>query len=101
MSEQTQHYVLKLIPSRPTFVMDMTEEERAIMQAHVVYWTKLMDKGIVVVFGPVFDPAGAYGLSVVEVSHEDEVIEIMKGDPAAAINTFEYYPMKAVKPARI
>lgn len=60
-----------------------------------------MDKGILVVFGPVFNPAGAHGLSVVEVAHMDEVAEIIKGDPAGAINTFEYYPIKAVKPARI
>jgi uncharacterized protein YciI len=40
-----------------------------------------MDKGILVVFGPVFDQPGVYGLSVVEVAHMDEVAEIIKGDP--------------------
>lgn len=53
-----------------------------------------MDKGILVVFGPVFNPAGAHGLSVVEVAHMDEVAEIIKGHPTGTINTFEYYPIK-------
>ena len=47
------HFALKLLPNRPTFAQDMTAEEREIMQQHVIYWKGLMDKGFVLVFGPV------------------------------------------------
>ena len=53
------HYFLKLNPCRPTFAQDMTNEERAIMQQHVGYWSDLMNKGLVVVFGPVLDPTAS------------------------------------------
>ena len=32
-----RHYYLKLIPPRPTFPHDMTEDERRLMQEHVAY----------------------------------------------------------------
>jgi len=37
-----KHFALKLIPCRPTFAQDMTDEERAIMQQHVVYWREVL-----------------------------------------------------------
>lgn len=94
------HYFLKLIPGRPTFSQDITPDERAIMMQHIAYWTELMNKGKVVVFGPVMDPAGAYGMGVVEADTEQELIDFMNGDPAATINRYEHYPMGAVTPGR-
>ena len=94
------HYFLKLNPSRPTFAQDMTDEERAIMQQHVAYWSVLMEKGVVVVFGPVLDPKGVYGMGVVEVENEDELRELTMNDPATSINTYEYWPMRAVTPKK-
>jgi hypothetical protein len=32
-----QHFFLKLNPPRPTFMLDMTADEKAIMQKHVAY----------------------------------------------------------------
>jgi uncharacterized protein len=32
------HFLFKLIPPRPTFPGDMTEEEGAIMEDHFGYW---------------------------------------------------------------
>jgi uncharacterized protein YciI len=94
------HYFLKLNPCRPTFSIDMTDEERAIMQQHVVYWGGLMDKGHVVVFGPVFDPNGAYGMGVVEVGDEEQLHQLTNNDPAASINTYEHWPMRAITPKK-
>jgi uncharacterized protein len=93
------HYFLKLIPRRPSFSQDMTPEERAIMMQHIAYWTELMNKGKVAVFGPVADPAGVYGMGVVEAENEDELLDFMNNDPAAAINRYEHYLMpRAVMP---
>ena len=94
------HYFLKLNPSRPTFAQDMTDEERGIMQQHVGYWAELMNKGMVIVFGPVFDPAGAYGMGVVEVENEEQLRELTGNDPAAKINKYEYWPMRAITPGK-
>lgn len=94
------HYFLKLNPSRPTFAQDMTPQERAVMLQHVAYWSELMNKGLVVVFGPVMDPKEVYGVGVVEVSDEDQLKELINNDPATSINRYEFYPMRAVIPAR-
>ena|ERR1019366_3236011 len=91
-----KHFALKLIPNRPTFAQDMTTEERAIMQQPVVYWRNLMDKGMVIVFGPVMDPQGTYGLGIIEVDDEKQVHDFIANDPASKINMYEFYPMRAI-----
>lgn len=96
---EKQYYALKLIPSRPDFAMTMTDDERAIMGAHVAYWTELMNKGKVVVFGPVMDPNGVYGFGVISADSDEEVTGFIAGDPAGKINKYEYYPMRAIVPA--
>jgi len=96
---EKKHFVLHLLPSRPSFAMDMNEEERAIMQQHVVYWRELMDKGMVIVYGPVMDPKGPYGLGVVRVDDEEQLKTLIANDPAGTINRYEYFPMRAITPA--
>lgn len=94
------HYFLKLNPRRPTFAQDMTTEERAIMMQHVAYWSDLMNKGLVVVFGPVIDLREVYGIGIVEVENEDVLKELIRDDPAGSINNYEYHPMRAVLPPK-
>ena len=93
-----KHFALKLLPNRPDFVQTMTDDEKMIMQEHIAYWKGFMDQGKVVVFGPVFDPKGAYGLGIVAMDNEEEVREFIKNDPAARIIQYEYFPMKAMVP---
>jgi hypothetical protein len=92
------YYFLKLNPNRATFAQDMTEEERGIMKQHVIYWRGLMNKGHVVTFGPVLDPNETYGIAIVGVDGQEDVIEFIKHDPAATINTYEFHPMMAIVP---
>lgn len=75
-------YAVRLIAPRPTFVEDMTDDERAMMAEHAEYWRGLLADGVAVVFGPVLDPAGPYGLAVVEVDGPEQVDRIIAGDPA-------------------
>ena len=49
---------------RPTFHLDMKPDERSIMEKHVAYWTDKAIKGIAIVFGPVLDPKGVYGVGI-------------------------------------
>lgn len=93
---EKKHFALKLVPCRPTFSQDMTADERSIMQQHLAYWRDLMDKGMVIVFGPVMDPKGAYGFGVIEVENEEQVHAFIANDPASKINTYEFYPMRAI-----
>jgi uncharacterized protein YciI len=93
-----KHFLLKLVPCRPSFAQDMNEEEKKIMQAHSAYLRDWMNKGRILLFGPVLDPLGAYGLGIAAVDHEDEVTEITKNDPATALHKYEFYPLLATLP---
>jgi uncharacterized protein len=91
-----QNFFLKLNPPRPTFMMDMTADEKTVMQKHVAYWTSLLEEGTAIVFGPVFDPKGGYGAGVVLVDSEEHLKKIIEKDPASGLNKYEFYPMRAV-----
>jgi uncharacterized protein len=95
-----KYFVLHLLPSRPNFAQTMTEEERAIMMKHIAYWTEIMNQGKVLAFGPVLDPNEVYGLGIVSVDNEEEVKDFIANDPAAKINRYEYFPMKAIVPVK-
>lgn len=77
-------------------MLDMTADEKAIMQKHVAYWTSLLNDGKVIVFGPVSDPKGGYGVGIASVHNEAELKSIVDADPANGLNQYEYYPMRAV-----
>jgi len=91
-----QSFFLKLNPPRPSFMMDMTADEKDTMQKHVAYWTSLLNDGTAIVFGPVSHPQGAYGVGVVSVDSEDHLKKIIDSDPANGLNKYEFYPMRAV-----
>ena len=76
-----RHFLIKLIPPRPSFAQDMTNEERQLMQSHVAYWTELAETGVALLFGPVSDPAGSYGIGVVAVEQEEQVAVLTDNDP--------------------
>jgi hypothetical protein len=73
-----KYFLYKLIPPRPTFPQDMTEAEGKIMQEHVAYWQDLADRRITIIFGPILDPDGAYGIAIVEAKDEIVILEKVK-----------------------
>jgi len=91
-----KYFALYLLPTRSDFAQTMTDEERSIMQQHVGYWTTKMNEGKVLAFGPVMDPKEVYGLGIVSVDDEQEVKDLIANDPAAKINRYEYFPMRAI-----
>ncbi len=93
---EKKYYFLKLVPKRADFAQTMSEEERDIMLRHVAYWKDYLDKGVVVVYGPVIDPEGVYGIGVVGIENEKQLNDLIENDPAGKINDYEFYPMKAV-----
>jgi hypothetical protein len=100
MEETIKFYLLKLIIPRLSFSDDMTVEEKEIMQKHSIYWNDLMNKGFVVVYGPVMDPEGIYGLGVVKVTDKEQVETLIKNDPASVLGKYEVLPMNAILPKR-
>lgn len=83
-------FVYRLVPPRPTFATDMSEDERAIMGRHATYWIGLFEQGFVVTFGVVMEPAGVWGLAVVEAEDEDAVRAIASEDPVIATGLCSY-----------
>jgi uncharacterized protein YciI len=90
-----RHFLYKLIPPRPTFASDMSDTEAAVMGDHVAYWAGLVEEGVVVVFGPVGDPSGSWGMAVVEAETEEDVQRLGEQDPAitSGVAAFEIYAM--------
>jgi len=82
-------YVVRLKAPRPTFALDMTDEEREIMGRHAAHWQPLVESGQMVVFGPVLDSSGSWGLGVVEAEDEDELRAFAAGDPVVTTGTAE------------
>lgn len=88
------YFAYKLIPPRPSFPADMTRTEAAIVQDRFVYWQKLLCQGTAVVYGPVADPADAWGLAVVEAGTADEVrAGGCRPGVASGMSSFEVYAM--------
>jgi uncharacterized protein len=91
-----KYFLCKLIPPRPTFAQDMTDAEVKLMQQHVAYWKGLMGRGLVIVFGPVADPKGTYGVAILELEEEADANALAMNDPTIKANVglhFEVYPM--------
>jgi uncharacterized protein YciI len=80
-------FVFRLIASRATFALDMTDEERAVMERHAAHWQSFIDSGQMVIFGPVLDTEGSWGLGVVEADDEAELRAHSSGDPAVTSGT--------------
>jgi uncharacterized protein YciI len=91
-------FVCRLLGPRPDFIPTMTDEERALMGAHAGYWMEQMAQGKVIVFGPVADPKGPWGLGVVKVSSAAEMQALEQGDPVIAANRgFRYEVLPMIK----
>lgn len=82
-------FVFRLKAPRPNFALDMTDEEREIMGRHAAHWQPLVDSGAMVVFGPVLDDTGSWGLGVVEAEDEESIRALVANDPAVTSGTAE------------
>src|ERR1700742_1135437 len=90
-------FVLRLIAPRPDFAQTLTESEREIMNSHAAHWRPYLDRGDMVVFGPILTDADSYGLAVVEADDEQAVRDFAARDPVVTTGTavFEFGRMAA------
>jgi uncharacterized protein YciI len=61
------------------------------MGRHAAHWQPFVDSGQMLVFGPVLDGTGSWGLGVLEAEDEDEdeLRAFAAGDPAVTTGTAE------------
>ena len=93
------HYLCKLKPPRPTFIDDMSGDEALLMRAHREYWTPRVETGVVIAMGAVADPAGGYGVAIIEAASEAALEAMLAADPAIAAGrgfAYETLPMPAI-----
>ena len=89
-------FFCRLNPPRPDFAKTMTDAERALMGQHAAYLKAEQAKGTAVLFGPVGDPKGAWGLGVFECADEAEVRAITDNDPTVTSGQgfwYDVYPI--------
>jgi len=89
-------FFCRLLPPRASFLQDMTPAEAQIMQEHAAYWREWLARGHVVAFGVVGDPAGVFGVGIVEFEEEAEVHAFTGKDPTVLSGQgfrFEVLPM--------
>jgi uncharacterized protein YciI len=80
-------FVFRLKAPRPNFALDMSDEERDVMGRHAAHWQPYIDSGRMVVFGPVLDNTGSWGLGVVEAEDEDDLRAFAARDPVVVTGT--------------
>jgi uncharacterized protein YciI len=85
-------FVLRLIAPRPNFAQTLTDSEREIMSSHAAHWRPYLERGDMVVFGPVLTDEDSYGLAVVETGDEEALREFAAEDPVVTTGTaaFEF-----------
>jgi uncharacterized protein len=89
--ERSSLFLFRLIPPRADFAQTMTDAEQAAMGQHMEYWQTLLAEGRVVVYGPVADPEGMWGLGVLRATDRADALAVAEVDPSvtAGVNTFE------------
>ena len=96
MSMEKHYFLLRLVPPRPGFPAAMNAEETQVMKEHGAYLRRLLETGTLIVAGPVLDPAGAWGMAVMEAGSAEEVRAITAEDPTTRSGLgfrWEIYPM--------
>ena len=57
------------------------------MALHAAYWQPMVESGRMVIFGPVLDGSGSWGLGVIEGDDEEEIRAFASGDPVITSGT--------------
>jgi uncharacterized protein YciI len=85
-------FVLRLMAPRPNFANTLTDLEREIMTRHAAHWRPFLERGDMVVFGPILTGEDSYGLAVVETDDEQALREFAARDPVVTTGTaaFEF-----------
>jgi uncharacterized protein YciI len=89
MSMEKKYFLVKLIPPRPSFAFDANDEERKLMAEHAAHWRPYIEKGLIVIFGPVMAKE-SWGIAIVEADDESVPRKIVEDDPTIKSGRFTY-----------
>ena len=98
------YFLTKLVPPRPSFVAEMTDEEARLMRAHADYWLPHLGAGIVLAMGPVADPAGGWGVMIANAPSLSWLEKEEANDPAILAGIgfrYENFSMPAIRVAPV
>ncbi|MFC0680074.1 YciI family protein [Lysobacter korlensis] len=91
-------YLLRLFAARPDFAFTMTEAEQATMGRHADYWRRHLDDGTALIFSPVADPAGPWGLCIAQAQDRDAAQTLTDADPAVTEGVGRYEILELFSP---
>jgi uncharacterized protein YciI len=94
-----RQFLLRIEPVRKDFtLLNMTEEERSVIEGHVAYLTRLLGEGKLTFAGQAFDPKGLFGIIVVNAPDMDSATALMNADPGLKSKLFrgEVIPFRTV-----
>ena len=74
-------FYLRLDPPRATFLADMSDDERALMGAHLTHWRPHVESGLVVAMGPVAARDGGFGVLIADAPSLEQLEAITGHDP--------------------
>lgn len=83
-------FLYKLVPPRPDFASTLSPAEAEAMSAHVEFWGGHLAAGRVLIFTPVADPAGDWGLAIVQAESAEAVRALGDADPAVQSGVARY-----------
>jgi uncharacterized protein len=83
-------FVLRLIAPRPAFAQTLSDAELEIMGQHAAHWRPYVERGDMVIFGPVLTDDDSYGLAVVETDDEQGLRDFAAQDPVVTSGTANF-----------
>ncbi len=83
-------FILRLKAPRPRFAETLTDAEREIMTRHGAYWQPYVERGEMVVFGPVLTDDDSYGIAAVETDDEQALRDFAAEDPVVITGTASF-----------
>jgi uncharacterized protein len=91
-----KYFFCKLLSPRATFPQDITPAEMKLMQAHAAYLGGYAAERQAVIFGPVADPKGYFGIGIFELPDNGDINLICANDPVIKSGlgfSYEIHPM--------
>lgn len=94
-----KYYLCRFLPPRADFLATMTPQEADLMKQHRTFLNGLLDKGQVIAHGPVDDPAGGWGMSLYQVSDDEDMRALTAQDPMVIAGgaRYEILPMRQLR----
>ena len=90
------YFLCKLSPAP-----SLDASARGVALAHQDYWLPYLNAGLVIVMGPVNDPAGAYGVMIAHAPSLKMLEDWQGKDPAilSGVHNYENHPMPTARVA--